>query len=174
MTELQRLIKEQKEDASHFYVSAFNENETLIRPHVPRFQDFAGDTPKEKAFSVLRYLGWNHHDIVEALSLTIYQIIAMQDLLNTTYKPENYQRFYVDIPCKERGKTKRLSVQKQKAVLILRGLWWTGKDIASATDISMRSFQNLVKGKRIVSRQCASQSEHFFCQRVFMKSYERK
>lgn len=155
MTELQMLIREQRKDMKSFTVCPFIENQTLIRPNLYRFADFAGESPKEKAYSVLRYLGWKNKDIIEALRLSLSQITEMQTVLSTTVKPDNYQKFFVDIPN---------GSPRKKAAIILRALWWKGKDVCEAISMPHRTYYKLIKDypmpKRCTSAPFSKHPKH--------------
>jgi hypothetical protein len=140
MTELQRLIREQKADMKSYTINPRKENETLIRPYIFRFQDFPGETPKQKAFAVLKYFGWKSHDILSALQISVIDLCDMQNILQTTTNEEFYDKFFTQI---------KFSLPRHKAVIILRGLKWTYRDIASA--LSLKSVANI---KRIARKYC--------------------
>ena len=140
MTELQRLIREQKADMKSYAINPLKENENLIRPYVFRFQDFPGETPKQKAFAVLKYFGWKNHDILSALQISVIDLCDMQNMLQTTTNEEFYDKFFSEI---------KFSLPRHKAIIILRGLKWTYKDIASA--LSLKSVANI---KRITRKYC--------------------
>ena len=139
MNELQKLILEQHRDKNCYRINPRIENETLIRPHLFRFPNFVGDNPRKKAYSVLLHLGWKIEDIHEALQITLQEIENGDFDFAVTYRPENYQRFYVDIP-KE--------TPRHKAVLVLWGLKWFTKDIAKATTYSNRQIERITKSLR--------------------------
>jgi len=125
MNELQQLVIEQQRDRFQLKVP-----ERIDRPYVYRFPCFAGETPREKAYSVLRYCGWNSKDINKALRVTIKELCDDTFDQEATYKPENYQKFFFQIPAK---------TPQHKAILILRGLHWCNHDIASAVGVSTRT-----------------------------------
>lgn len=160
MNELTRLIHEQKKDDKTTRVSGVIENETLIRPHLYRFLDFAGESPKEKAYSILRYLGWNNYDIVSALDLSIEKIIEMQSVLHTTYKPENYKKFFLEIPIvtPKRKRESNIPDNKRKALVILKGLWWTNKDVCAAINVSRRTYCRMTQHVKFQPRSSATAS----------------
>jgi hypothetical protein len=126
METLKELIIQQKRDACERRVYYKKENITLIRPHVYRFYDFAGDTLQQQAFSVLKYFGWNNKDIISALNITLSDLLNMESILGTTYNEELKEKFFFSLPAK---------TPRDKAILILRGLKWKQKDIATALNI---------------------------------------
>ena len=136
MDELQRLMVEQQQDKHCFKIKPRVENETLIRPHLFRCQNFAGDTPRQKAYSVLLYLGWKIEDIHKAMDITLDEIESGDFDFAVTHKPENYIQFYLNIP-KENP--------KHKAILILRGLKWTMVDTVEALNSSMRTVARVTE-----------------------------
>jgi hypothetical protein len=129
MDELQQLMVDQQKDKHCYKIDPNVEGETLIRPYVYRFPNFAGETPRQKAYSTLLYFGWKIEDIHSALSITLEEIESGMFDFAVTYKPENYQQFFLDIP-KE--------TPKHKAILILRGLYWTNQDISDAVKLTKR------------------------------------
>ena len=152
MDELEQLIKEQKKDMKSCRVSMYTENETLIRPHLYRFKDFHGETNKEKAYSILRYLGWRYKDIMSALSLSVNQAAPMHREFSSLKNEENYKRFFLDIPEYS---------PKRKAVLIFRGLWWTYKEIMEITRFSAQHYFRISKQMpRATRRTMSGHSEH--------------
>lgn len=130
MTELQTLLIEQQEDMRTFRVP-----ERIDRPYVYRFPNFAGDTPRQKAYSALKYFGWNEKDIHKALNVTAIELTSGVFEFATTSKPENYQKFFIEIPKK---------TPRDKAILILRGLNWRRVDIAEAVKLSRRMVQYII------------------------------
>ena len=134
MDELQQLVIEQQRDKYQFKVP-----ERIDRPYVYRFPCFAGDTPRQKAYSVLRYCGWHTKDINKALRVTIDELCDDTFDFEATYKPENYQKFFFEIPEKH---------PRHKAILILRGLYWYNKDIASALGVCSRTVERTTKPLR--------------------------
>lgn len=130
METLEQLIEEQRQDMNCFKVKALKENHTYIRPNRFRFDNFAGETPKQKAYSILKYLCWEEQNIIEALSLGILELIEMRDLFDTHKNEELGDKFFEDIP---------LKTPKLKAVIILLGLHWKQLDICKALNVSRRT-----------------------------------
>lgn len=128
--ELQKLVIEQQHDQYSYRVA-----ERIDRPYKYRFPCFAGNTPRQKAYSALKYFGWKEEDIHKALKSSIREILDGEFDFATTAKPENYQKFYVEIP-KE--------TPRDKAILVLRGLNWEVTDVAKAVNLSRRMTQYIL------------------------------